>query len=161
MVIRPRRRGLLPTRGWLAGMSAVKDALARGVNVVHRTLFDVSKGKVAGSALGMPVLKLTTTGAKSGQPRTVMLTSPLEVDGNPVIVASYGGDDRSPAWFHNVVANPQVEVTMQGSTRTMTARVPDAAERDTLWEQLTAKHDNYAGYQTKTDRTIPVVVLER
>lgn len=141
--------------------SAVKDAIAKGVNLVHRTLFDLSKGKVGGSGLGMPVLKLTTTGAKSGQPRTVMLTSPLQVDGNPVIVASYGGDDRSPAWFHNLVANPQVEVTMKGRTETRTARIPDQVERDELWNQLTARHGNYAAYQTKTDRTIPVVVLER
>lgn len=141
--------------------SAVKDAIAKGVNLVHRTLFDLSKGKVGGSGLGMPVLKLTTTGAKSGQPRTVMLTSPLQVDGNPVIVASYGGDDRSPAWFHNLVANPQVEVTMKGRTETRTARIPDQVERDELWNQLTARHGNYADYQTKTDRTIPVVVLER
>ncbi len=141
-------------------MSALKDAIAKGFNVFHRTLFDVSKGKVGGTGFGMPVLKLTTVGARSGQKRTVMLTSPIDVDGNPVIVASYGGDDRSPAWFHNLVANPEVEVSMSGQTRTMTARVPDGAERDELWSALTAKHDNYAGYQTKTERTIPVVVLE-
>ncbi len=142
-------------------MSAVKDAIAKGVNVVHRTLYDVSKGRVGGSGMGMPVLKLTTTGAKSGQKRTVMLTSPVETDGNPVIVASYGGDDRSPAWFHNLKANPACEVTIHGSTETMTARIPAAAERDDLWMKLTTEHDNYAGYQSKTDRTIPVVVLER
>ncbi|WP_436794336.1 nitroreductase family deazaflavin-dependent oxidoreductase [Actinospongicola halichondriae] len=141
-------------------MSAVKDAIAKGFNVFHRTLYDLSKGKVGGTGLGMPVLKLTTTGAKSGQKRTVMLTSPIEVDGNPVIVASYGGDDRSPAWFHNLKADPACEVTIHGQTTTMTARIPDSVERDDLWMRLTEKHDNYAGYQTKTDRTIPVVVLE-
>ncbi len=141
-------------------MSAVKDAIAKGFNVFHRTLYDVSKGKVGGTGMGMPVLKLTTTGAKSGEKRTVMLTSPIEANGNPVIVASYGGDDRSPAWFHNLKANPSCEVTIHGETKSMTGRIPDSAERDDLWLQLTAKHDNYAGYQTKTDRTIPVVVLE-
>lgn len=141
-------------------MSAIKDAIAKGLNVVHRTLFDVTDGKIGGEGFGMPVLKLTTTGAKSGQQRTVMLTSPIEHEGNPVIVASYGGDDRSPAWFHNLKANPECEVTIHGETKTMTARIPDAPERDELWEELTAKHDNYADYQTKTDRTIPVVVLE-
>lgn len=141
-------------------MSVIKDAIAKGFNVFHRTLYDVTNGKVGGTGLGMPVLKLTTTGAKSGQKRTVMLTSPIEKNGSPVIVASYGGDDRSPAWFHNLKANPVCDVTIHGETKTCRARIPDAAERDELWAELTAKHDNYAGYQTKTDRTIPVVVLE-
>ena len=71
-----------------------------------------------------------------------------------------GGDDRDPAWFDNLVANPDVEVVMSGSTRTMRARVAEGDERTGLWETLTAKHANYAGYQRKTSRQIPVVVLE-
>lgn len=141
-------------------MSAAKDAIAKGLNVIHRSLFDVSKGRIGGSGLGMPVLKLTTTGAKSGEPRTVMLTSPLQLDDKVVIVASYGGDARSPAWFHNIVANPQAEVTFKGKVRTMTGRVPSPAERDELWATITDRHSNYASYQKRTDRTIPVVVLE-
>ena len=78
-------------------------------------MFDVSKGKVAGKASGMPVVKLTTIGRKSGKPRTTMLTTPLEEGDNVVLVASYGGDDRDPKWYSNLVANPDVEVVMSGS----------------------------------------------
>jgi deazaflavin-dependent oxidoreductase (nitroreductase family) len=137
-----------------------KDVIAKSITTFHRLVFDVSKGKVAGKASGMPVLKLTTTGRKSGQPRTTMLTSPLEDNDNVVLVASYGGDDRDPMWYSNLVANPDVEVVMNGANRKMRARVAEGDERTRLWETLTASHANYAGYQRKTSRQIPVGVLE-
>jgi deazaflavin-dependent oxidoreductase (nitroreductase family) len=138
----------------------LKDAVARVVPRFHRTLFDLSKGKVAGKASGMPVLKLTTVGRKSGQRRSTMLTSPLVQGDDVILVASYGGDDRDPMWFSNLVANPDVDVVMNGSARAMRARVAEDDERTRLWEALTAKHARYAGYQRKTSRQIPVVVLE-
>jgi deazaflavin-dependent oxidoreductase (nitroreductase family) len=141
-------------------MAFPKDAVAKAVTGFHRVVFDVSKGKLVGKASGMPVLKLTTVGRKSGQRRSTMLTSPLVQGDNVVLVASYGGDDRHPAWFGNLVANPDVEVVMNGSTRLMHARVTEDVERTRLWEELTAKHANYAGYQRKTSRQIPVVMLE-
>jgi deazaflavin-dependent oxidoreductase (nitroreductase family) len=137
-----------------------KDVIAKSITTFHRFVFDVSKGKVAGKASGMPVVKLTTTGRKSGQPRTTMLTTPLEEGDSVVLVASYGGDDRDPMWYSNLVANPDVEVVMNGGNRKMRARVAEGDERTRLWETLTAKHANYAGYQRKTSRQIPVVVLE-
>jgi len=76
-----------------------------------------------------------------------------------VIVASRGGDDRHPDWFLNLQADPQVEVEMAGSKRPMTAHVADAAEKADLWPKIVADHDNYAGYQRKTERDIPVIVL--
>ena len=129
------------------------------VNAIHRPLFQLSKGKLMGKGLGMPVLLLTTTGRKSGQKRPTMLTTPLQFDDSIVLVASRGGDDHHPAWFLNLQANSTVEVEMGGATRTMTARVADAAEKADLWPKIIADHDNYAGYQAKTDRDIPVVVL--
>jgi deazaflavin-dependent oxidoreductase (nitroreductase family) len=137
-----------------------KDAIAKAITSFHRLVFDLSKGKVAGTTSGMPVVKLATTGRKSGKQRTTMLTAPLVEDDNVVLVASYGGDDRDPMWYTNLVANPDVEVVMSGSTRKMHARVAEGDERTRLWETLTAKHANYAGYQRKTSRQIPVVVLE-
>jgi deazaflavin-dependent oxidoreductase (nitroreductase family) len=107
----------------------------------------------------MPMVALTTTGRKSGQRRTVMLSSPLVEGDTVVLVASRGGDDRHPDWFHNLVADPAVEIEMEGRSRPMTARVAEGAERDDLWIRLSTAHDNYAGYQRKTDRRIPVVVL--
>lgn len=129
------------------------------VNAIHRPLYRLSKGKLAGKGAGMPVLVLTTVGRTSGQPRSTMLTTPLRIDDQIVVVASRGGDDRHPDWFLNLQVNPTVEVEMDGAKRTMTARVADAAERAELWPQITGPHANYAGYQEKTDRVIPVVVL--
>ncbi|HEX3087450.1 MAG TPA: nitroreductase family deazaflavin-dependent oxidoreductase [Ilumatobacteraceae bacterium] len=137
-----------------------KDVIAKAITTFHRFVFDISKGKVAGSTGGMPVVKLTTIGRKSGKPRTTMLTAPLEEDDKVVLVASYGGDDRDPMWFSNLVANPDVDVLIGGSQRKMHARVAEGDERTRLWEALTAEHANYAGYQRKTSRQIPVVVLE-
>jgi deazaflavin-dependent oxidoreductase (nitroreductase family) len=135
------------------------DLLFKTIGGLHRTLFRASGGKLLNKGLGMPVLALTTTGRKSGQPRTSMLTSPLQVDDRIVIVASKGGDDRNPDWFLNLVANPTVEVEMRGAKRTMTAHVADAAERAELWPRIVEDHANYGGYQRKTEREIPVVVL--
>ena len=129
------------------------------VNAIHRPLFQLSKGKIAGKGAGMPVLVLTTTGRKSGQARATMLTSPLQIDESIVIVASRGGDDRHPDWFLNLQANPKVEVEMAGSKRSMTAHVADETEKADLWPKIVGPHANYAEYQTKTERDIPVIVL--
>ena len=136
------------------------DVLFKIVNAVHQPIFRLSKGRIGGRGLGMPVLVLTTTGAKSGAKRSVMLTSPLQLGDSYVLVASRGGDDRNPAWLHNLQADPAVEVELDGRTRPMRARVADAAERAELWPRIVADHANYGAYQAKTEREIPVVVLD-
>jgi deazaflavin-dependent oxidoreductase (nitroreductase family) len=141
-------------------MNGIKDQLAKAVNVLHRTIFTATRGRIGGRGLGMPVVMLTTTGRKSGQQRTTMLTSPLQEDGKVVLVASYGGDDRHPAWFLNLRENPDVELTMDGSKRRMRAHVASPEERAELWPRVTKDHANYAGYQRRTEREIPLVVLE-
>jgi deazaflavin-dependent oxidoreductase (nitroreductase family) len=138
----------------------MRELVLKLVTGLHKTVFTVSNGRVANRGSGMPVLMLTTTGRKSGQPRTTMLTSPLRDDGRIMLVASNGGDDRDPAWLHNLRADPQVQVTMEGRTVPMTAHVADATEKADLWPRIVADHANYAGYQAKTERDIPVVVLE-
>lgn len=138
----------------------LKDQLFKAGTSLHEAILRATKGKVLGRGYGMPMLILETTGAKSGQPRSTVLSSPIVRDGMVVLVASYGGDDRNPAWFHNIKKTPEVTVTLEGETKDMVARVPEEAERDELWAELTSAHDNYAGYQRKTDRKIPVVVLE-
>jgi deazaflavin-dependent oxidoreductase (nitroreductase family) len=133
----------------------------KAMNAIHRILLKVTGGRAGWTAMEMPVLELTTTGRKSGQSRSVMLTSPLQEGSALVVVASRGGDDRSPAWFLNLRDNPDVEVRLQGKPRQrMHARVATAAERERLWPLVTADHKNYAGYQTKTAREIPLVLLE-
>ena len=133
----------------------------KAMNAIHRILLKASGGRAGWSAMGMPVLELTTTGRKSGQPRQVMLTSPWQEGSVLVVVASRGGDDKAPAWFLNLQENPDVEVSLQGAeTQPMRARVASPAERERLWPLVTADHSNYAGYQTRTTREIPLVLLE-
>ena len=132
----------------------------KSMNAIHKTLLTVSFGKVGWDAGKMPVLKLTTTGRKSGQKRLVMLTSPIQIGETWVIVASKGGDDDHPAWFLNLQDNPTVEVDIRGKKTTRTARIATSEERTTLWPEITAKYANYCGYQNKTDREIPLVFLE-
>jgi deazaflavin-dependent oxidoreductase (nitroreductase family) len=109
----------------------------------------------------MPVFELTTIGRKSGQPRKVMLTAPYTEGDTLAIVASKGGNDEHPAWFLNLQANPDVVVTPPGKpSQKMVARIADEQERARLWPLIVEDHDNYAGYQRKTDREIPVVLLE-
>jgi deazaflavin-dependent oxidoreductase (nitroreductase family) len=138
----------------------LKDESAKVVNTIHRTLFTATKGRVGGRIAGMPALILHTTGRKSGAPRTSMLTAPIVEDDRVVLVASYGGDDREPSWSHNLRANPEVEITMDGATKPMRARIANAEERADLWPRVTSTYKGYAGYQTKTEREIPLVILE-
>lgn len=138
-----------------------KQFFAKVLVPAHRAIFDVSRGRVFGRVGAMPVVKLTTTGRRSGQPRTVMLTSPARAtDGSLVIVASWGGDDKHPAWYLNLEADPTVEVTAEGRTFTAVARTATAAERDGLWPTVVATYDSYVNYQRATDREIPLVILE-
>jgi deazaflavin-dependent oxidoreductase (nitroreductase family) len=143
------------------GSGVPSDAMLKTMNAVHRGLLKVSGGRIGWHFSGMPVLELTTVGRKSGQPRTVMLTSPVQDGSAIVLVASRGGDDTHPAWFLNLRDNPEVEVTMHGKPRQrMRARVATADERERLWPLVVADHSNYAGYQRKTSREIPLVLLE-
>ncbi|MGW4065028.1 nitroreductase/quinone reductase family protein [Amycolatopsis sp. NPDC004747] len=136
------------------------DFALKTMNAVHRGLIKLSGGRV-GWQVAMPVLELTTVGRKSGQPRTVLLTSPHQDGDTWVVVASRGGDDTHPAWFLNLRDHPDVEVSLKGGPKQpMRARIADADERARLWPKITAEFKNYAQYQTKTEREIPLVFLE-
>lgn len=138
------------------------DLSFKAMNAIHRGVLRISGGRVGWSASNMPVLELTTTGRKTGRPRSVMLTSPAQDGATLVVVASRGGDDRPPAWFLNLQANPEVAVTLRGEpTQRMRARVATPEERSRLWPRVVADHQNYAAYQTKTTRELPLVLLER
>ena len=137
------------------------DFALKTMNGLHHAVLKISGGRVGWNAGKMPVLELTTIGRKSGQARSVMLTSPVQEGSTIVVVASRGGDDTHPAWFLNLRDNPAVEVAYQGAPkRPMRARVATAEERARLWPLVTADHKNYSDYQTKTTREIPLVLLE-
>lgn len=137
------------------------DAGLKAMNAIHRTALRLTRGKFGWNLLSMPVVELTTTGRKSRQPRTVMLTSPLQEGSTIVVVASRGGDDKPPAWLLNIEADGAVKVARDGKPPVpMTARVATAQERARMWPLVVKDHKNYAGYQRKTDREIPLVLLE-
>jgi deazaflavin-dependent oxidoreductase (nitroreductase family) len=137
------------------------DLSLKAMNTLHRAVLMISGGRLGWRIAGMPVLELTTTGRTTGQPRTVILTAPARVGDALVVVASRGGDDRHPAWFLNLQSDPDVRVRIGGKpAQRMHARVATSEERDELWPRIVADHKNYAGYQTRTSRVIPLVLLE-
>ncbi|WP_349897616.1 nitroreductase/quinone reductase family protein [Parafrigoribacterium soli] len=137
------------------------DFSLKAMNSAHRALQWVTRGRAGWNFGGMPVIELTTIGRRSGEARTTMLTSPLRDGDAYVVVASRGGDDRHPAWFLNLRANPNVDAVIERGPRTaMLARVATSEERARLWPIITNRYSNYAGYQTRTKREIPLVLLE-
>jgi len=109
---------------------------------------------------GAPCLVLTTKGRKSGEDRKFALIY-QKVDDQYVIVASKGGDPKHPGWYLNLQANPEVKVQVGADKFTAKARTADDEERAALWPKMTAVWPAYDEYQAKTDRKIPVVILER
>lgn len=137
------------------------DRFLKVANRAHRALVKVSAGRLGWRVAKMPVVELTTTGRRSGRARTVMLTSPAREGDTYVLVASRGGDNHHPAWFHNLQAEPEVEVRIGGGDRhRRLARVATPAERERIWPQVTETYSNYAAYQRRTRREIPLVLLE-
>ena len=136
------------------------DFAMKAMNGVHRTMLKLTGGKVGWELRGMKVVELTTTGRRSGEPRTVMLTSPLQRGDTYVVVASRGGDDKPPAWLLNLQANGDVQVARNGGApEPWTARVATSDERAELWPLVVRDQPHYGGYQRKTDREIPLVLL--
>jgi deazaflavin-dependent oxidoreductase (nitroreductase family) len=109
---------------------------------------------------GAPVLILTTKGRKTGQDRKFALIY-QEHNGDHVIVASKGGAENHPGWYFNLEANPEVKVQVKADKFTARARTAKGDERDELWTKMAKVWPSYDDYQKKTDREIPVVVLER
>lgn len=127
----------------------------------HRALLVLTGGRFPRAIAGMPTLELHTIGAKSGERRSRLLTSPIVEDGRVVLVGSNGGGATSPAWVANLRANPEVEITMGGETRRYRARVVTGDERGDLWSRVVKRYRGYDAYQRRAPREIPVVVCER
>ncbi|AWK75512.1 nitroreductase [Rhodococcus oxybenzonivorans] len=122
-------------------------------------LIESSNGTEGTTLNGMPVVLLTTRGAKSGKLRKTPLMR-VEHDGKYAIVASLGGAPKNPVWYYNVKADPHVELRDGHMTRDMVAREVTGEEKAVWWERAVAAFPNYADYQKNTDREIPVFVLE-
>jgi deazaflavin-dependent oxidoreductase (nitroreductase family) len=136
------------------------DSVMKLANTLHRALIKVTSGRRGWDAYGMPVIKLTTVGRLSGKGRTVMLTSPSKFKEAFCLVASKGGDDRHPDWYLNILKNPNVEVETLSGCKPMIARVIKDEARKELWEKIVLDFPNYGSYQKRTDRLIPIVIVE-
>jgi deazaflavin-dependent oxidoreductase (nitroreductase family) len=123
--------------------------------------FRANSGRVGGMFEGAPMILVHHVGAKSGTERVTPLVHFPEEDGRTVIVASAGGAPKHPAWFHNLKANPKVDVEVGSETYTVVAEELTGAERDELWQQVVAKNPGFGDYQRKTDRVIPLLRLTR
>jgi deazaflavin-dependent oxidoreductase (nitroreductase family) len=122
-------------------------------------LYEKSAGTEGTTLRGMPVIVLTTVGAKSGKLRKAPLMR-VEHDGRYAAVASLGGSPKNPVWYANVVAHPEVELQDGAQKWDMRAREITGDEKALWWERAVAAYPDYADYQVKTDREIPVFVLE-
>ncbi|CAA9400104.1 MAG: AclJ [uncultured Rubrobacteraceae bacterium] len=126
---------------------------------LHASLFRATNGRVGGRMLGSPVLLLVTTGRKSGQRRTTPLLY-LEDGDRRVIVASNGGAPKHPVWWLNLQANPEATVEIGGRKTHVRATQARGAEKARLWKRLVQMYGPYESYRKRTDREIPVVLLE-
>ena len=136
----------------------LRPAAIRAMGRSHRVIYRLTRGRLLGRVAGMPVLLLTTTGRRSGRPRTTPLTY-FEFGSDLVIVASNGGEDRPPAWWLNLQDDPRAMVTIGTQTERVTARAANDDEYATLWPTITLTHAGYAAYARRTTRPIPVMLL--
>jgi F420H(2)-dependent quinone reductase len=126
----------------------------------HAALYRATSGLVGHRFPGAPpTLLLNHVGAKSGKPRTSPLVYARDGE-NVVVVASKGGHPRNPAWFHNLQANPDLTIQVGSHHQAVHARVADAAERERLWPLVVSVYGGYEDYQRRTEREIPLVILE-
>jgi deazaflavin-dependent oxidoreductase (nitroreductase family) len=121
-------------------------------------LFEATDGREGNTLRGHPIIVLTSVGAKSGRLRKTPLMR-VEHDGEYAVVASLGGAPKHPVWYFNLVKNPLVELQDGAVKRDYTAREVSGEEKAAWWERAVAAWPDYAGYQQKTDREIPVFVL--
>ena len=133
------------------------------LNAFNKSIIDefrANDGKVTGQFANANLLLLTTTGAKSGQPRVSPLAY-FRIDGKMIIIGSFAGAPINPAWVHNLRAHPQAHVEVGTDAFDVTARELPLAERDELFGTLTAAAPGFAEYQAKTSRVIPLFELQR
>ena len=126
----------------------------------HTQRYKETDGEVGHDWQGTQTLLLTTTGRKSGEPRELPLIYGRSGD-DLLVVASKGGADAPPAWYVNLRADPEVEVQVMDDRFNAKARVATPAEKAEMWPTMTKEWPAYDDYQKKTDRDIPIVVLER
>lgn len=147
---------MLPQRVYaLIGDVATTAAFSR----MHAAVYRAFRGRLVDRALGCDIVLLETRGRKTGRPHEVPLFA-FHDGPRLVVIASRGGNDRPPAWYLNLLADPEVQVRIDGTSHAMRARVATGAERARLWRLSAEAYPGYETYRGRTRREIPVVVLD-
>ena len=137
----------------------MKDRNVRRLSTLHKVLYRATGGLIGRRLVDNDMLLLTTVGRRTGQGHTVPLLY-LEDGIMTVVIASYGGRDRHPAWYLNLVVQPAVRVRKRGEVFAAIARTADVNERAEWWPRIIDAYSGYSAYQRRTNREIPVVILE-
>jgi deazaflavin-dependent oxidoreductase (nitroreductase family) len=129
------------------------------IGKLHVRVYRSTFGLIGSRIDGLDIMLLTTIGKKSGEERVVPL--PFFRDGKRyVLIASFGGNDKNPAWLSNLSANPDVRIQVGPRRMKARAQVAESTERERIWSEITRAYPRYLAYQGKTERKIPIVVLE-
>lgn len=134
-------------------------AILKLISKLNVLVYRLSGGRVMGKLKGSPICLVTMTGRKSGRRITMPLMYTPHQD-RVLIVASLGGAPQHPVWYHNIMANPDVVIQDGSRIRTMRARQASAAEKAELWPLCVASYPDFAAYQARTDRDIPLVICQ-
>jgi deazaflavin-dependent oxidoreductase (nitroreductase family) len=137
----------------------MKDATARRLSRLHMLAYRATGGRVGKRLVNNDMLLLTTHGRKTARSHTVPLLY-LRSGSTYVVIASWGGRDYHPDWYLNLLDHPASKVNIRGERRNTIARVAEGSERADWWKRAVNAHDGYAGYQNRTQREIPIVILE-
>ena len=137
----------------------MNDVTVKLFSKFHTVLYRLTGGRVGHRFVHNDMCLLTTTGARNGRSHTVPLLY-LEDGDRLVLIASYGGRTHHPDWYHNLVEHPSATVQILTERRPVTARTADGEERVAWWPRIVAAYPDYAVYQSRTNREIPVVILD-
>jgi F420H(2)-dependent quinone reductase len=150
----------MPDNSFYSRMSmAMPDSWLKAIGKLNVPIYRLSRGRIFGSIGTAPVLLLTSTGRRSGQPRTAPVV--FLADGErQIVIGSNAGNVRTPAWSYNLQANPDAEVEIRGARKLVRARVAAGEERAELWRKVNAMYAGFDSYDAKTSREIAVFVLE-
>lgn len=141
-------------------MAPLRPRTIKALSSFHTLVYRATRGRLGRRLARHDILLLTTTGRASGRQHTVPLLY-LQEESALVLIASFAGHDHHPAWYRNLQANPHAEVQIEQERFAVSAREATPEERPRLWARAVAEYPGYAGYQGRTARLIPVVVLRR
>jgi deazaflavin-dependent oxidoreductase (nitroreductase family) len=133
--------------------------MLRTLGKLNVPVYRLTRGRLLGKVGKAPVLLLTSTGRRSGQQRTAPVVY-LADGANVIVIGSNAGNERAPAWSHNLKANPDAGVEIYGERRAVRARIAECEERAELWRKMNAQYAGFDDYEERTSRDIAVFVLE-